>query len=437
MVRKMSGVLLIGLVGLLAATRLPAGEDALKKEIAQLQLLTGSDPTSGAFKNVVNSKDPEHSKKLIAAALPLAKKKELTYNAALVLGLLAAELKDMKSSEAFLRVCMTRAAQLQSFSKLKQSYGLAIELNYEYRNYEACSRLCKELLELNTDDGKEREVIATMFNKRRGEVEFREAEKGFDTAERLRPLVREIHVKSTAKLGKYDQALKMVDSLLKENNDWINLQIKGWVLREAGKLDAAANVLEDVIKQIGADDRFEATQRDKYISGIRQEVSNVYVDLKKIDRASEHLEILIKKQPEEPVFYNDLGYIWADNDLKLPEAEKLIRKALELDRQRRQKLPNFNAKEDRDNGAYLDSMGWVLYKQKKNEEAKEFLLKAVKDQTSQHIEIYDHLGDVHMALGERDAAIRAWRKGVELAGEGRRDQERKTIVEKKLKDSSK
>jgi hypothetical protein len=37
-----------------------------------------------------------------------------------------------------------------------------------------------------------------------------------------------------------------------------------------------------------------------------------------------------------------------------------------------------------------------------------------------------------MALGERDAAIAAWKKGIEVVGEGRRDQERKVIVEKKL-----
>ena len=60
------------------------------------------------------------------------------------------------------------------------------------------------------------------------------------------------------------------------------------------------------------------------------------------------------------------------------------------------------------------------------------LLKAVKDKESQHIEIYDHLGDVLMALGERTAALDAWRKAISVAGEGRREQDRKALVEKKL-----
>ena len=74
----------------------------------------------------------------------------------------------------------------------------------------------------------------------------------------------------------------------------------------------------------------------------------------------------------------------------------------------------------------------MLYKQGKVKEAKEWLLKAIEDKASQHIEIYDHLGDVHLALGERDLAIQAWKRGLEVASPSRRDQERKADVEKKI-----
>ena len=60
------------------------------------------------------------------------------------------------------------------------------------------------------------------------------------------------------------------------------------------------------------------------------------------------------------------------------------------------------------------------------------LLKAVEDKTTQHLEIYDHLGDVLMALNEREAALAAWRKGIEVATDSRRDKERKAAAEKKL-----
>jgi len=430
MARKLLGTLVFAAVCFgLAANRMHAGEDALKKELAQLNLLTGGEPMRGALKTLVD--DKKRAEALLKYGLPAAQKKELTYNAALVLGLVAAELKDMKTSEAYLRVCMDKAAKLQSMEKLKQSYGLLIELYYDYKQYADSARICRELLELNTDDEKKRDVRRT-FVDRFGEVEISEPQDGFKTALRLRPYVLEIYVKATAKQGRFDQAIKLVDNMLKGKGDWLDLHLKGWVLKEAGKMEDAASVYEDVIKQVSKDRRLEEDEKDDYIERFRYEVSNVYVDLKKIEKASGHLEYLIKKRPDNPSFYNDLGYIWADHDMKLDEAEKLIRRALELDRERRKKSKTFDPKTDHDSGAYLDSLGWVLFKQKNYKDAKDALLKAVEDKSAQHLEIFDHLGDVHLALGERDLAIKAWQKGIEVASETRRDQERKALVEKKL-----
>ena len=425
MASKWIGILAIGVTTLAAATNAFAGDDALKKELAQLNVLTGNDPMRGVLKALID--DKAHAKKLLDYGIPAAKNKELSYNGALVLGLTAAEMKDMKTAETYLRVCMDQGAKLQSFEKLKQSYGLLIELYFDYKQYKDSSRICKELLELNTDDGKDRVVIGLTDRN-----EFGDPNERFDTARRLRPYIFEIFVKATAKQGKYDQAIKLVDGEIKRNDDWFDRELKAWVQKEAGKLEDAAETYEDVIKRIAKDERYKKKQKDALIGRIRYDVSNVYIELKKIDRATDHLEFLLKSNPDSPVFYNDLGYIWADNDMKLDEAEKLIRKALELDRDRRKKSETFDPKTDQDSGAYLDSLGWVLFKQKKHVEAKEQLLKAIEDKTAQHIEIFDHLGDVHMALGERDAALKAWQKGLEVATESRRDQERKSLVEKKI-----
>jgi tetratricopeptide (TPR) repeat protein len=430
MARKMLGMFAVGMVSLyMGVTYLHAGEEALQKELLALNRLTGSVPRQGALKALID--DKEHAKKLLQFALPAAKKKDISYNAALVLGLSAAEMKDMKTAEVYFIVCMDQAAKLQSFEKLSESYVLLIKIYYDYKLYADSARICKALLELNTDDGQERLVIGTMTN-RFGEVEFREEQEGFNTAARLRPYIREIYIKATAKQGKFDQAIKMVDNLLKKKSDWRDQYLKGWVLHEAGKLEDAAASYEDVIKEVAKDNRLEQDEKNEFIEQYRYEVSNIYVELKQIDRATGHLEFLLKKQPDNPVYCNDLGYILADHDMKLDEAEKLIRKAIELDRDRRKKSKKFDPKTDRDSGAFLDSLGWVLHKQKKNQEARDWLIKALEDKSAQHIEIFDHLGEVHMALGERDAAIRAWENGLKAVGENRRDQAIKAAVEKKL-----
>ena len=72
-------------------------------------------------------------------------------------------------------------------------------------------------------------------------------------------------------------------------------------------------------------------------SGRPLEALRVYLDLNQVDKSAEQLKILLDKEPDNPTYNNDLGYIWADHDMNLEEAEKLIRKALDEDRKRRKK----------------------------------------------------------------------------------------------------
>lgn len=416
----------------------PAGRasDMLRRQVQELNKITGSEVINARYKALLE--DKEGSKKLIAAAMTLIQEKKdkepaLSYNAAYILAQVCSELKDIKSSEAFFRVCMDQAARLQSTDKLLQSYGGLIDLFHENKLYAESARICRELLELKTDDDKQRIVLFAVTT-RFGETDFFEAE-GFDTAKRLRPAVHRLLIEAITRQGKFDQALKLVENLIKAQDHWKQRMLRGWVLEEAGKFEEAVKSYEDLLDRVGKDKDLTSEERDHYQDRFKRVLSNLHVELKQIDRAAELMQEMIKKKPQDPGLHNDLGYIWADHDQNLDQAEKLIRKALELDRERRQKA-KVAAEDDHDNGAYLDSLGWVLFKQKKFGEAKDALLKAVEDPNAQHIEIYDHLGDAYLMLGEREAALRAWRKGLELAGENRREVARKAEVERKIEKHS-
>jgi tetratricopeptide (TPR) repeat protein len=405
------------------------GDDAdLRRRVLELNKVTGTDVMQGEL--AILSKDPK-AKELVRAAVALAKEKKetLSYNAALILAMVAAKLKDHESSEVLYRLCTVQAAKLQSREKLLQSYGNLIDMLYENKRYAESVKVCRELLELKTDDGQEREVL--VGETKRGVVDYLPDEK-FDPAQRLRAGVYRLMIQSIAKQGQYKEALKMADKLIKDRDHWLERAVKGWVQREAGQFAESAKTYEDVLSRVTKDKNLDDEDRIIYQDTYHYILSNIFLEENRLDKATEHLQALLARHPDDPGYNNDLGYIWADHDVKLPEAEKLILKALEMDREKRQKTAGYDPAEDRDNGAYLDSLGWVYYKQKKYKEAKEILLRAVEDKKSQHIEIYDHLGDVLMALGERGAALEAWRKGIETAGDARRDQQRKAIVEKKL-----
>jgi tetratricopeptide (TPR) repeat protein len=168
-------------------------------------------------------------------------------------------------------------------------------------------------------------------------------------------------------------------------------------------------------------------------------MSSVYTDLGKTDKAIDELRKLLKANPESSTYNNDLGYIMADHDKDLDEAEKLVRKAVELDKAERQKLKEkglIDADEDKDNAAYLDSLGWVLFKKKNFAEAKKYLLQASKSDDGKHVEIFDHLADVHKALGEKAEAVAVWQKALDLENVSKRDESRKEAIKKKMGDEA-
>src|ERR1700722_3485188 len=66
------------------------------------------------------------------------------------------------------------------------------------------------------------------------------------------------------------------------------------------------------------------------------------------------------------------------------------------------------------NGAYLDSLGWVLFKQKQPQQALSWLLKAVKFSPEPDATVLDHLGEVYMALHQTAKAVESWKKSISI-----------------------
>jgi tetratricopeptide (TPR) repeat protein len=97
--------------------------------------------------------------------------------------------------------------------------------------------------------------------------------------------------------------------------------------------------------------------------------------------------------------YNYLGYMWAEQNTHLDEAEDAVKRALQL---------------DPDNGAYLDSMAWVEYRQGKYDQALGHLKRALENLQHEDAVIFEHLGDVYLKLNRVSQAVEAWQKAKTL-----------------------
>ena len=82
----------------------------------------------------------------------------------------------------------------------------------------------------------------------------------------------------------------------------------------------------------------------------------------------------------------------ADRGVRLDEAADLIHKAVDL---------------DPENGAYLDSLGWVNFRLNKLDEAERNLRESI-ERTAGDPTVYDHLGDVYLKQGKVKEAVSQW-----------------------------
>jgi Flp pilus assembly protein TadD len=106
----------------------------------------------------------------------------------------------------------------------------------------------------------------------------------------------------------------------------------------------------------------------------------------------------LARQPDDPTALNFLGYLLADHGSKLAEALRLIERAVE---------------QDPDNGAFVDSLGWVYFRLGRLEEARAQLERAVH-LTDGDPEVREHLGDVYKSLDLMDLAREQYRLALTL-----------------------
>lgn len=396
-------VLLVG-VGLVCG-----GEQAsnVRNEVLKLNNLTGNDAITGVLKKLVD--EPKLAKELIAEGRKLVAEKDspLNYTAATVLGRLSRFFKDDEAARVFYRYGAEQAIALGSTNRIIEAYDGLIDSATAAKKFDEVIKICQELLEI----------------------------KGDEQLDRIKPLVLTRLIRAQARIGKTDAALKLTDSLL-EKYDGTLFQIdltdlKATVYREAGQYNKAIETYLDLIDLLDQSPGIPDKERVGMIQRARYFLSGVYTEAGEPRKAIAQLRILVKEKPDSSTFNNDLGYIMADNDVDLDEAEKYIRRAIELDRKQRkeQKLP---ASLDKDNAAYLDSLGWVLFKRKQYVEAKKLFLQAIELEDGQHIEIFDHLAETHLALGEKKEALAVWRKALELEDVSRRDRQRRVEIQNKI-----
>jgi tetratricopeptide (TPR) repeat protein len=223
-----------------------------------------------------------------------------------------------------------------------------------------------------------------------------------------RLLFRTHLARALAQQGNFDDALIEADEALRLATDNSRLALQGLrirILTMADRLDDAEKACRQLL---------ERHTDDADISEIRHILSNVYSAGKNFSKSEEQLKLILKTDPSNATAYNDLGYLWADQGKNLDEAEKYIRKALELDRELSQSPFGAEPRAHQDNAAFVDSLGWVLFQRGELEESRKELERATNLPGGNDPVIWSHLGDTYSRLRQPDNARSAWQSALRL-----------------------
>jgi tetratricopeptide (TPR) repeat protein len=189
--------------------------------------------------------------------------------------------------------------------------------------------------------------------------------------------------------GKADESIKVARSLLKGQAEdreaylgisQVYARLKRW--QEAEEALAAAEKISN-----RPEDR-------EYVLFLR---GALYERQKKIDLAEQTFRQVLQQDPNNTMTLNYLGYMMADHNQHLEESLAMIKKALAADPQ---------------NGAYLDSLGWVYFKMGDYVRAEENLRKAVLKSPNDPT-VQDHLGELYAHTSQWKLAVTHWERALE------------------------
>jgi tetratricopeptide (TPR) repeat protein len=264
----------------------------------------------------------------------------------------------------------------------------------EQENYTAAVETFRKMLTLGDDNARSgyQEIIDTYREAKQWNQATAVAKEAVEKLPNDRDL-RMVLDSQLADTGETDKALADTRSMLNGGAEDREVYLRLGIMYTRAKRYKEAAEAFDKAEQMSAKPDDKA-----YVYFLR---GDLYQRQKMFDEAeAEFRKVLGSSSPSDPstaATLNYLGYMNADRGVKLDESLNFIKQALTFD-------PN--------NGAYLDSLGWVYFKLGKYDLAEENLTKAAVHMGSDPT-VQEHLGDLYQKTGRLKQAAIHWERSVE------------------------
>lgn len=128
-------------------------------------------------------------------------------------------------------------------------------------------------------------------------------------------------------------------------------------------------------------------------------LGDIYNIQKNYTAADSSYDKALQLEPDNASYLNNYAYYLSERNTRLNDAEKMSKHSLEL---------------RKDEPTFLDTYGWILYREGKYEKAREYVQKAI-DASPANADgtLFEHMGDISYKLNDVDKAIEYWKKAKE------------------------
>ncbi len=266
-------------------------------------------------------------------------------------------------------------------------YSLGISLFFEGKDYERAAEELLNVLRKQPDNYKARYFLASSYEK---------LDRRSDAYDEFGKIDEESDLYSTARMQ------------------------MGLILKDDGYLDEAIDLIRDAVEKKGDDESLyiflislheEKEQLDQALDmakravfllpksiDLRYKLGIVYEKMDRHEESMAEMKKVLESDPDYAEALNFIGYSYADQGIRLDEAESMIKRAMEL---------------KPDNGYITDSLGWLYFCQNQLGKAIMYLEKALQ-LAPEDPTIHEHLGDAYEKAGRTEEALELFRKALEL-----------------------
>lgn len=191
----------------------------------------------------------------------------------------------------------------------------------------------------------------------------------------------------------YEAAIAAGDRSIELNPN--NIELYGYIAPAYYNIKQYDKAIEVYKKALAAVDSTDTEHRSMFLGGMGDAKFSMGDTIGAFALYDQAIEI----DPNNVSILNNYAYFLTLCNRDLDKAERMSAKTVQAEPQ---------------NATFLDTYAWVFYKRKEYTMAQLYIEMAIKNERRPSSDIYDHYGDILLAVGNKQEALKQWEKALEL-----------------------